>query len=197
MPDVPFRLHWFATLVPPDATRPMLEVGCGSGILLELLAARCPRAELVGIDRSELQVRRAAQRLAKLPRVTQVHHLALESAGVRLGVGRFGLVVAMNVNVVWTRPEAAGAALRTLLAHDGRVLLGYEPPTPGGREALRTKLLDAISGTGFVPHVEHQPSDSTPGVFAIELRRRSQTSAGRQPAARLAVQKRQRSQGET
>ena len=72
MPDAPFRLQWFSTLVPPRAAGRILEVGCGNGELLELLARRCPCAELVGIDRSALQVRRAAMRLPALPRAPQV-----------------------------------------------------------------------------------------------------------------------------
>lgn len=170
MPDAPFRLQWFSTLVSPRTAGPILEVGCGNGQLLELLASRCQHAEQVGIDRSALQVRRAAVRLAGLQQAPQVHHLALEDAAAHFAPVRFSWIVAMNVNLVWTRPEVAGTALRELLAPGGRVVLGYEPPTPGGREALRARLLDAIADTGFMLHAEYQPHDSPSGVFAVELR---------------------------
>lgn len=170
MPDAPFRLQWLSTLVPPRTAGRVLEVGCGNGQLLELLALRCPHAELVGIDRSALQVRRAAMRMAKLPRAPQVHHLALEAAGEHFAPLQFSSIVAMNVNLIWTSPEVAGAALRELLAPGGRVMLGYEPPTPRGRTTLRGRLLDAIAGTGFTLHAECQPHDGCTGVFAVELR---------------------------
>ncbi len=203
MADAPARLTWFSTLVAPDGARRILEVGCGNGQLLELLAVRCPRAELVGIDRSERQVRRAVMRLAALPRAPQVHHVALETAGEYFAPRRFSLVVAMNVNLVWTHPQRAGAALRELLARDGRVVLGYEPPSPQGRASLRARLLDAIPDTGFMLHAEYEPADTPSGVFAVELRllatraaragRRGSSQAGRSGRA----QKLQRSRVET
>lgn len=42
MPDAPFRLQWFSTLVPRRTAESILEIGCGNGQLLEPLALRCP-----------------------------------------------------------------------------------------------------------------------------------------------------------
>jgi SAM-dependent methyltransferase len=169
MPDAPFRLQWFSTLLPPRTADRVLEVGCGNGQLLELLAARCPRAELVGIDRSELQVRRAAARLASLSPAPAVHHLALDAAVHRFATAPFRCVLAMNVNLVWTRPAQAGAALRQLLVPRGRVLLGFEPPSRRGRAALRARVLRALPDAGLEVHDEFQPDQSGSGAFALAL----------------------------
>lgn len=170
MTAVPHRLGWFSTLVPARSTGRLLEVGCGNGQLLELLVARCPRAVITGIDRSELQVRRARARVAGLPRVPAVHRLSLEDAPSQLGEAAFDTIVAMNVNVAWTAPEVAGAALRRLLAPRGRVLLGYEPPTARGRPALREKVRRAAAIAGFEWRGEQSADDPRTAAFAMEWR---------------------------
>ena len=171
MPDAPFRLRWFCTLVPVRAAGPILEVGCGNGQLLALLARRCPRARIVGIDRSPLQARRAIAALESLPPASRpiVHPLALEEAAESLGSAAFPLIVAMNVNLAWTAPAIAGAALRQLLAPRGRVLLGFEPPTPRGRGALRDRVHDALQDAELRLVEEHLPADPASGAFALSL----------------------------
>lgn len=168
MSDVPQRLRWFSTLLPVRHADRVLEVGCGNGALLELLAQRLPRATLVGIDRSALQARKAAQRLAALPIPPRVYHLELEAADAELTTAPFSSIVAMNVNLSWTKPAVAGSALRALLAPRGLVLLGFEPPTPGGRAPLMAKLARAAAEAGFRAGAVHQ--DRASSAFAVEWR---------------------------
>lgn len=55
-----------ANLVPPDAS--VLEIGCGTGRVMQHLAATCER--LQGIDISEAMVAKGRARLARLPNVS-------------------------------------------------------------------------------------------------------------------------------
>jgi 2-polyprenyl-3-methyl-5-hydroxy-6-metoxy-1,4-benzoquinol methylase len=168
MSDVPHRLRWFSSILLRRGTERILEVGCGSGLLLELLAHASASATLVGIDRSALQVRKATQRLAPLAHPPRVHHLTLEDAAPALGE-RFTRIVAMNVNLAWTNPIAAGTALRALLAPRGRVFLGFEPPTPLDARELRAKLASAVGAAGFMPDGSFADSESS--AFAVVWRR--------------------------
>lgn len=169
MTVVPHRLRWFSVIVPASRADRILEVGCGNGILLELLAQRLPSATLVGIDRSALQVRKAAQRLAMLPTPPRVLERTLEGVHASLVGAPFSRVIAMNVNLVWTQPAAAGLALRTLLAPRGRVFLGFEPPTSGGRAGLQAKLARAATVAEFAQVAVHH--DRASSAFAVEWRR--------------------------
>lgn len=166
MRDIPQRLRWFSTLLSARRAERVLEVGCGNGALLELLAQRLPRAALVGIDRSGLQARKATQRLAALPVPPRVYHLALEAETAVLAATPFSSIVAMNVNLPWTKPAVAGAAMRALLAPRGLVLLGFEPPTASERTPLIAKLQRAAALAGF--HVGRVHQDRASSAFAVE-----------------------------
>lgn len=162
MSDAPQRLRWFAEQFAPRRTARVLEVGCGNGQLLALLAQRHPQLPLVGIDRSVLQVRKATQRLATLPAPPRVLTLAIEDAARHLDAERFTHILAMNVNLPWTDPAVAGPALRALLAPRGTVLLGFEPPTPQGRARLHAKLTHAAATAGFTERRSaHDPQSAT------------------------------------
>lgn len=170
--DVPFRLHWLSALVPAHAKGPILEVGCGNGQLLSLLASHCARAEVVGIDRSAVQARRAIARLAELPAASRpvVHTLALEDAPRTLPAHGYALIVAMNVNAFWTDAERAFAAARALLAPRGRVLLGYESPSASAQATVHARILQSARDASFAPHQEHRAPDSALRLFALMLK---------------------------
>lgn len=176
MRDAPRRLRWFSEQIVPRRRARVLEVGCGNGQLLELLAHRYPHLTLVGIDRSALQVRQACHRLAELPAPPSVHVVALEEAAAQLRLDRFTHIVAVNVNLAWTDPVAAGTALRALLAPRGTVLLGFEPPTPKGRTGLRAKLARAAAAAGFTEHAEAHDAESS--TFAVDWRPRPRARKG-------------------
>jgi SAM-dependent methyltransferase len=166
MRDVPHRLRWFSTIVSLRRTDRVLEVGCGSGHLLALLAARQPDGVFVGIDRSALQVRKATQALRALPTPPTVLHLALEDAPPQFAGVRFTRILAMNVNLAWTDPIVAGHAVRNLLAPRGVAIIGFEPPTPSGRATLQEKLQRAADTAGFTQRNGHLDPESS--AFAVE-----------------------------
>ncbi len=170
--NAPQRLRWFSTLVPPETSGRILEIGCGNGQLLALLACRCHRAEIAGIDGSPLQVRRAIVRLSQLPAASRpvVRVFTLEDVAATLTERGYSLILAMNVNAFWTHPEQAFAAARELLAPRGRLLLAFEPPTASGRAKLRTRLQRAGDAARFELAGEYMAPDDSDGLFALVLR---------------------------
>ncbi len=105
----------------------VLEIGCGSGLLLERLAPTC--REYVGIDSSPLSIKSAESRLRTfLQENSHVHlHACAAEELPRLGLGTFDLIV-LN-SVVQYFPDADYlrsllAALRTMLNERGSIFLG-------------------------------------------------------------------------
>jgi cyclopropane fatty-acyl-phospholipid synthase-like methyltransferase len=144
---VPQRITWAVEqLAPADR---ILEIGCGGGHALALIRARYPGAEIVGIDRSALQVARACElnREAIMDGRARVEQLDLLDAPDVLGV--FDAVLAINVNEFWTAPAPSLNALSRLLRTGGRAFLVYEPPSVSRLTAVRREISAALGEHGF------------------------------------------------
>ena len=66
------RLQAVLAELQASGARRVLDLGCGDGRLLELLAAEGQFAEIVGMDVSTQALTRARRRLARLPRGERV-----------------------------------------------------------------------------------------------------------------------------
>lgn len=100
--------------------RRILDVGCGTGHLLRVLAARCPEAvELAGVDPAGpmIDVARAA---TDDPRITvtvgHAEHLPYDD-------GRFDVVVSTTSFDHWANQSAGVAECARVLAGDGRLII--------------------------------------------------------------------------
>ncbi len=138
------RQRWAVQLVLESQPRAVLEIGCGLGVALRMLAEALPEARVLGIDRSPVAVERAAARLGDLLDGERVSLQHVTVAGLDLPDGSVDVALGVNVNVFWT--SRAGwelAVLRRVLRPGGVLHLVYEPPGPdpwvatGVEESLR------------------------------------------------------------
>ena len=116
---------------PEDA---VLELGCGSGHLLGLVAARAQRGLVAGIDPAELMVRHARFRNRRF--------LSRGRLEVRLGASddlsawpeaRFDTVYGLHMVYFWRMPERDLAEIRRVLRPGGRLVLGFCPEEEAAR----------------------------------------------------------------
>ncbi len=121
----------------PTAGR-IAEIGCGPGVGLAALLDRFPTAEVVGIDLSKRMV---AQSRIRNRTAIDAGRLRLLSGGIPHLGGPYDLVVAVHVLYFWHDPTATLARLRSSLAADGVVALGYrcrqDMPQPAQRDFPR------------------------------------------------------------
>lgn len=125
------RQRWAVDLATASAPGSVLEIGCGPGVALALLAAALPEARVVGVDRSATAVRRAAARLAAVPGGDRVLLLEVAVADLDLPAASVDVALGVNVNVFWTSRAARELAVLARVLRPGGVLhLVYEPPGP-------------------------------------------------------------------
>ena len=129
-PAVPERLHWLAGLLDAQPGERVVDLGCGTGTVLSLLARQAPPLELVGLDLSAAALRVAAGELggSGAGRLLVQADLADRVALADQSVDR-----AICHNVLESLPEP-----QALLAEAARVL------RPGGRLVLSHPDYDTL-----------------------------------------------------
>ena len=107
-----------------------VDLGCGTGALLEELAARYPAARIVGVDLAHAMLQRAAARVPAWRRLLGVRRAALACADIErlpLATGSAQLAFS-NLALQWCRPEAAFAEVSRVLQPGGLFLFSTFGP---------------------------------------------------------------------
>ncbi|MGY1623118.1 SAM-dependent methyltransferase [Geodermatophilus sp. SYSU D00965] len=170
------RMTWAAEVVAAEPGERVLEVGCGPGALVALLADR--GAEVVGIDRSAAVVASAVRRNRVAVEAGRVQLLTAPLVDADLGRrGSFDVVVAFDVRAFWDSGAAATwAVVDRALATPGRVVVAFSVMRPGAEVAVVDAVAEHAARRGLVVDgVSRRPA--TPiGSVAVRLLRR--VSAG-------------------
>jgi SAM-dependent methyltransferase len=166
------RNRWTVELLEAQPADWVLEIGFGPGIALGWLAERTPQGLVVGVDRSALMLRQAAQRNADTIRAGRV---ALQLADVErlpdLGTC-FDRIMAVNVAIFWSDPLAQLHELHDRLRPGGRLALTVQPRFRGATDddALRIglSLTRQLGDAGFTDvRLETLPLRPVMAVCAI------------------------------
>jgi SAM-dependent methyltransferase len=126
----------------------VLDVACGTGVLLKQLIERVPDVEAYGVDASADMLAQARVALDGQPNVhlAQAVVKAGETAGLPFAPGSFDLITFTNALQEIAEPVAVLAGLRQLLAPEGQLVIEdyarREPPFPWAIVAWLTKRID-------------------------------------------------------
>jgi ubiquinone/menaquinone biosynthesis C-methylase UbiE len=96
----------------------VLDVGCGTGVLLARLLQRQPDARVAGVDLSAGMLAEARRRLPE-----GVPLLVADAEGVPFADGSFDAVVSASSFHFWPRPDRGLAEIRRILRPRGRLVL--------------------------------------------------------------------------
>jgi SAM-dependent methyltransferase len=146
--EIPKRVVWAVRELDVQPADRVLEVGCGDGYALNLIAAQSPGVRVVGVDRSALAIRAATKRNGDGLRSGRVQLVESELAELRLD-DRFSKVFALNVNVFWHRPKKELAVIRDLLDPGGLLLVLFEPPSAAQIDEIAGLCQRNLEAGGF------------------------------------------------
>jgi SAM-dependent methyltransferase len=164
------RLAWTAGVVAPAPHDRVLEVGCGHGVLLSLLAERAREGEVVGVDRSATMTAAAGRRNADAVAQGRVRLVTAPLTEADLGTDPFDVVASFDVRAFWTTPAPEWDVLRRLLAPGGRVVVAFSVMGPGAEDRIRTAVRRLAAERGFIEHAGHRAASAPIPSAAIELR---------------------------
>jgi SAM-dependent methyltransferase len=164
------RLAWAAGVVAPAPADRVLEVGCGHGVLLSLLAGRAREGEVVGVDRSATMTAAAGRRNAEAVAQGRVRVLTAPLTEADLGAAAFDVVVSFDVRAFWTPPAPEWDVVRRLLAPGGRVVVAFSVMGPGADDRISTAVHRLAAERGFTAHARHRAATAPTPSGAIELR---------------------------
>jgi ubiquinone/menaquinone biosynthesis C-methylase UbiE len=103
----------------------LLDVACGTGVLLSLLHQRIPSAELYGVDGSRDMLRQAHRRLSGVSSL-RLEHATIgpgEQAGLPFSPDSFDLITCTNALHDVADPVNIIAGFRVLLAPEGQLVI--------------------------------------------------------------------------
>ena len=120
----------FLRFIPVRAGDHVLEVGCGSGVVVRDLAARVgPRGRVVGVDPSRWLLEAAARLLGDHPRRGRVALRTADGARLPFAAGRFDVTLAVTVLLHVADPLAVVREMARVTRPGGLIAVQDWPPS--------------------------------------------------------------------
>lgn len=128
MPTYPDRFHWAIDLISAMPDDSILEIGCGVGILAELISEKLSTGSFTAIDRSAPFIAKAIKRNEKYIGQGKAQFIQSELLNSDFSTHSFDKIVAFNVNFFWKDAVKEFALIKKHLKPDGKLYVFYQLP---------------------------------------------------------------------
>ncbi|MFH5230800.1 SAM-dependent methyltransferase [Antrihabitans spumae] len=150
-PSAAERIVWTVDTLAIRPTDRILEIGCGHGVAVSLVAEKLTDGTIDAVDRSAKMIAATQNRNAAAVQAGIVRVHCSELADTNFGDTAFEVVFGIHVPVfVRGEPQREFAVLRKHLVPDGRLYLSYQPLEPATTPAVVDRLSTSIRDNGFV-----------------------------------------------
>ncbi|MCL2143397.1 MAG: methyltransferase domain-containing protein [Methanomassiliicoccaceae archaeon] len=127
--------EWALSKVPRTGCRKILDIGCGGGMFISLLAHRYPDAHIEGIDISETSVAAAAEYNREIVNKGRCHISLGSVSELPFDAGTFDLVTAVETYFFWPDISNDIRKAASTVRNDGILLIVSETyPHPDFKE---------------------------------------------------------------
>lgn len=139
------RFPWALATLNLKPTDHLLEIGCGSGILAELVASHLTEGRLTAVDQSAASIRMAMKRNQRFIASGHSEFIQEAFAKTELSAQSYDKVLSFNLNVFWKDPQKELQLIRDcLIPENGFFYLFHQAPydiTIAAAEPLKKKLI--------------------------------------------------------
>lgn len=149
------RNRWAVQLLDVQPTELVVELGCGPGVAIAVLATRATRGLVVGVDHSQVMIRQARRRNKVAVRAGRVRLIHTPVESLSISDGPFDAALAVNTVGMWPDPTARLRELRRLLRPCGRIALVSQPRCLGATAATSAAAANELAGLLTEAGFEH------------------------------------------
>jgi ubiquinone/menaquinone biosynthesis C-methylase UbiE len=147
MTQIAERITWAVEVLDVQPDDRLLEIGCGHGIAVDLIAQRLTKGHITAIDRSHAMIESARKRNISHFYHAQLQAISLEDAD--FDVMRFKKIFAINVSDFWTDPATVLPIIQNALASDGALYMFHQPPDAAKVQAVLDLLTTLLPAHGW------------------------------------------------
>jgi ubiquinone/menaquinone biosynthesis C-methylase UbiE len=157
---------WTITLLQLSPDDTVLEIGCGAGRGLELVAQHLPAGRVIGIDLSRAMVQAASRRNARMLKTGRVQVRQGDVARLSFADRHFDKVFSIHTLYFWPELERALQEIGRVLKPGGRLVVTLSPgrvgelADPGFVRRTEGQVLPSMERLGFTRIALEQGPDS-------------------------------------
>lgn len=155
---------WTILVADVQPTDSVLEIGCGAGKAIALLAEKTPRGSVAGIDLSATMVKHARARNRRAVRAERVTLQQGDAAHLPFGEQQFDKVISIHTFYFWSEPPVILAEIFRVLKPSGMCFITFttgkaEETGLGGYQAIiEEQMIPGMRNIGFTEvSIKHGP----------------------------------------
>lgn len=166
MPTTPDRFQWAINIIAVKSDENILEIGCGVGILAELISEKLSTGSFTAIDRSAPFISQAIKRNEKFIKPGKAQFIHSEFLKSDFTAHSLDKIVAFNVNFFWKDAEKEFALIKKYLSQDGKLFIFYQLPY-GMNIDTPNPMIQNLEKNGFNVLDLQLSSENPSGTFCI------------------------------
>jgi ubiquinone/menaquinone biosynthesis C-methylase UbiE len=148
MPTTPDRFLWALDIIAVKPDENILEIGCGVGILAELILEKLSGGSFTAIDRSAPFIAKAIKRNEKYIGQGKAEFIQSEFLNSDFQDHSFDKIIAFNVNFFWKDVAKEFELINKYLKSEGKLYVFYQLPYGINIDNLKP-MIQSLEKNGF------------------------------------------------